>query len=98
GPDQPFFLVDSQNLAEIGRPVAEYGEVLSHALFQQAENQAFRQAHRNDLLQPAGPHGVVETARLADCAGAITHLFWAGLAHFQVPLASWNSSSTSLPA
>jgi hypothetical protein len=37
------FLINAQHIAEIGRAVTEYREVLANALLEQSQDQGFRQ-------------------------------------------------------
>ena len=53
GAGYAFFLVDAQHFAEIGRAVAEDGEILAHALLEQTEHQRFGQRAFDQLRQSA---------------------------------------------
>jgi hypothetical protein len=61
-------VVDAQHLAEIGRAVAEDGEIFSHALLQEPKDESFGQARLHGLGQSARGERLGDTARVADGA------------------------------
>src|SRR6185312_8848326 len=68
------FLVDAQHVAKIGRTVTENGEILAHALLQQAEHQRFGKRRLDDFRYAAGSDGRLHTAGFGDGAGARPHV------------------------
>src|SRR5690349_10739969 len=67
-----FFLVDTQNVAEISRTVAENSEIFAHTLLEQAEHERFRQGGFDKLRQSSG-QSLVQASGLRDRAGAFAH-------------------------
>ena len=66
-------VVDAQYLAEIGRAVAEDGEVFAHALLQQAEDEGLGQGRLDQLRQSARLERLREAAGSADGARSLAY-------------------------
>ena len=67
-------LIDAQDIAEIGRAMAEYGEIFSDPLLQQAKHQRFRQRSLDHFWHGALGQRFRDAAGVADGAGTRAHL------------------------
>ena len=56
--------IDAQNLAKIGRAVAEYGEIFFDTLLEQAEHDALGQRRVDQLRNRTLVEGCIESARI----------------------------------
>ena len=73
GPREAGRLVDTQHLREVRGAVPEDGQVLPHALFEEAENQSLGQRRVDGVGERAATQRRFEPARLGDRPRPLFH-------------------------